>query len=280
MKKGIFVKVKARNVTIHLGDPTNSEYFDHDRASFSQVVVAGEYDDILSSIKPGDVVIDAGANIGCFTVLAGKKVGQMGLVVAIEPEPRNHTRLLSNIKLNKLENVVVFNRAIYSSDEIEVGFHGIGVLGAVTSNGTTMVKTVRLSTLAEKLSLKRIACIKMDIEGSELHAFNDPGFDCVLRLTNEMAVEVHNKESLVAVRNSLKAHGFQVAEMKYEHSFLLRVVKRSMIHPFLMFRLYRRHVFSVLKRLLSSRLSSCSKMSISQVEESIFEAGILIAKRD
>lgn len=40
-------------------------------------------------IKPGDVIIDAGAHHGAFTIYAAKKAGESGLVIAIEPEEHN-----------------------------------------------------------------------------------------------------------------------------------------------------------------------------------------------
>ncbi|MEM3406001.1 MAG: FkbM family methyltransferase [Candidatus Pacearchaeota archaeon] len=56
-------------------------------------------------LKKGDIVIDAGAYIGLFTLYASKKVGKNGLVIAYEPDPENYKNLLENIKLNKCKNV-------------------------------------------------------------------------------------------------------------------------------------------------------------------------------
>ena len=59
------------------------------RGNFSalyQIVLMGSYDAILEAMRPGDIVIDAGANVGIFTLLAAARVGSRGLVVAVEPE--------------------------------------------------------------------------------------------------------------------------------------------------------------------------------------------------
>jgi tRNA/tmRNA/rRNA uracil-C5-methylase (TrmA/RlmC/RlmD family) len=56
-----------------------------DFAAFYQVVLENVYSPILSNIKEGDVVVDAGANIGLFSILASFKVKDKGKVIAIEP---------------------------------------------------------------------------------------------------------------------------------------------------------------------------------------------------
>ena len=60
-----------------------------DFAAFYQVVIENIYSPLLSHIKEGDVVVDAGANIGLFSILASFKVKDKGKVIAIEPEPKN-----------------------------------------------------------------------------------------------------------------------------------------------------------------------------------------------
>lgn len=59
--------------------------------------------DYLSSgqtIAPGSTVIDVGANIGCFTMVAAKLVGPTGRVFALEPEESTFRQLEKNIELN------------------------------------------------------------------------------------------------------------------------------------------------------------------------------------
>ena len=66
----------------------------------------------LSIIKEGDIVIDAGANIGAFTVPLAKKVGYTGHIHAFEPQKIINQRLNANIALNGLENVDVYLAAL------------------------------------------------------------------------------------------------------------------------------------------------------------------------
>ena len=59
---------------------------------------------ILSCLKDGDIFIDVGANIGYYSVLVGKIVGESGQVISVEPIPTTAKVLKYNVKLNKLKN--------------------------------------------------------------------------------------------------------------------------------------------------------------------------------
>src|ERR687890_785571 len=76
-------------------------------------------DDILEHFAPkeGDVVVDIGAHIGPYTIIASKRVGHNGKVVAIEADPDNFDILTRNIHLNKITNVIALNYAVYSREE-------------------------------------------------------------------------------------------------------------------------------------------------------------------
>ena len=67
-----------------------------DLSSFYQVFVEKDYPNLMSKITQGDIVIDAGANIGIFTVISSTLVGDTGRVLAVEPDPEN-LRILKKI---------------------------------------------------------------------------------------------------------------------------------------------------------------------------------------
>jgi hypothetical protein len=66
--------------------------------------------------QPNDVVIDVGANIGYFTIYASRKVGKDGLVIALEPMDEAYDCLIKNLRLNRLNNVMPFKLALWSSE--------------------------------------------------------------------------------------------------------------------------------------------------------------------
>ena len=55
-----------------------------------------------SSVRTGDIVLDIGANIGYYTLLASKLVGPTGKVYAVEPSQINRLRLQHNLQLNNV----------------------------------------------------------------------------------------------------------------------------------------------------------------------------------
>lgn len=62
--------------------------------------------------KREDIVIDIGAHVGRYTLIASKRVGSKGLVLAIEPDPANVQMLKSNIELNNLTNIKIIRCAV------------------------------------------------------------------------------------------------------------------------------------------------------------------------
>ena len=71
---------------------------------------------ILDTLKPGQTFIDIGANIGWFTLMASRIVGDAGKVVAYEPDPRNYEMLSRNIQRNGMTNVTAYEMAIDTRD--------------------------------------------------------------------------------------------------------------------------------------------------------------------
>ena len=66
---------------------------------------------IRAYLRPGDKVIDVGANVGDTAITASLKVGSKGKVWAVEAHPRTYGYLLGNIKLNGVSNIEALNAA-------------------------------------------------------------------------------------------------------------------------------------------------------------------------
>ena len=67
---------------------------------------------ILHTIRSGDTFVDVGANIGYYTVIAAKIVGEKGHVYAFEPDPTNFAILKANVERNGLTNVTLEQKAL------------------------------------------------------------------------------------------------------------------------------------------------------------------------
>jgi hypothetical protein len=66
----------------------------------------------LSLITDGDVVVDLGAHVGYYTLLAARRVGPEGRVFAFEPNPDNFRLLVKNIESNLYSNVIPVQKAV------------------------------------------------------------------------------------------------------------------------------------------------------------------------
>ena len=124
---------------------------------------------VESCLRPGMVAIDAGANIGWYTLAMARAVGPAGLVYAFEPADEELTRLRSNVRLNALENVRVKPLALAEaegwttlSDTLDAGTTYVG-------GGKRPIATTSLDRLVADERLERVDFIKMDVEGSELN---------------------------------------------------------------------------------------------------------------
>ena len=130
-----------------------------------------ELDLLFQVLKPGDVVLDVGANIGTHTVALAKKVTDTGVVVAFEPQRLTYQMLCGNVSLNALTNVLCQNVVV--SDQ--PGSTLIPTLdprvqrnfGAVTSEGHTAGERVPAVRI-DDLQLGRCNLIKVDVEGAEV----------------------------------------------------------------------------------------------------------------
>ncbi len=133
---------------------------------------------ITAWLRPGDVFIDVGANIGYYTTLASKLVGPTGRVYAFEPSPSIHRTLQEHLALNHCDNVVAFEAGIYheeatlplflaASDNIGASTLMPGVAGERDTVIEGMVKVGPLQLFVPEADILRARMIKIDVEGGE-----------------------------------------------------------------------------------------------------------------
>ncbi len=166
-------------------------------------------------IRKGDTVIDVGANIGTFTVMAARKAGDSGRVVAIEPEKKNLKFLRKNIRANGLENVIIVPKGAWSSKTRKKLFlKGLGEHSLLRRTGkSAYVKMDRLDDILESLGIRNVDFIKMDVEGAESEVLK--GADRTLGGKMSMAVcgyhTIDGKPTHREIISILKGKGFSVS---------------------------------------------------------------------
>lgn len=160
------------------------------------------------------VVIDAGAHMGCFTLLAASMAPD-GRVFSFEPEPANFELLSENVRLNGFGHVKIFSRAVggsagpralhYSRNPDTTGGHSL--LG--NGEPSITVDCTTLDRIVADHALERIDFLKLDCEGAELELLRaaSPGSLAKLR---RGALEVHSEENRVGVSKILTAAGLEI----------------------------------------------------------------------
>ena len=125
------------------------------------------------ALRPGDCVLDIGANVGYYSLLAASLVGPRGAVHAFEPSATVLESLRRNVALNPQAAVTIHPLALsdrvqsapfYIASERHTGLSSLRDLGAKTQR-VADVSTAPLDELREKLPPVRL--VKLDVEGAE-----------------------------------------------------------------------------------------------------------------
>jgi FkbM family methyltransferase len=133
-----------------------------------------ELDFLGQAVKPGQTVVDLGANIGAHALAFARMTGPAGAVVAVEPQPEAFRLLCANLALNRVGHV----RPLHAAAAADAGFIRVPVLdyaepgnyGGVELGGGTgaEVATIALDSLA----LPACHLVKIDVEGMENEALD------------------------------------------------------------------------------------------------------------
>jgi FkbM family methyltransferase len=129
-------------------------------------------------LKQGMVVLDIGAHHGLYTLLAARKVGRTGKVVAFEPSPKERERLMAHLRLNRVQNRVTVvptalgketaESILYMVIGKETGCNSLRPPAVKEPTEEVRVPVTSLDTFLAQQKVGRIDFIKMDIEGAEL----------------------------------------------------------------------------------------------------------------
>jgi FkbM family methyltransferase len=164
-----------------------------------------------AALRPGDVVVDVGANVGTHALLAAHLVGPTGHVHAVEASPWIHARLRQNLAANRVRNVTTYNLAATAEPgPVTVFLHDGSNLGGTTivaseaahlsAEQEAVVEGRPLPAIVPQAALLAARLIKIDVEGAEwLVAQGLRDVLPLLRPEVEILVEV-KPEALAALR--------------------------------------------------------------------------------
>ena len=196
-------------------NPSSGESF-----TFYENLIRRDYLANGITLRPGDTVVDIGANIGAFTVLVAKVVGPHGRVISFEPVTQTFARLEENVALNGYRNVECRRAAVDAQGgtlTLRVDPKSALSSAYVESHGDENgdIQTAPCVTLEQAFrdhNLERVNLLKVDCEGSEYGIFETLSPSLAARI-DQIAMEVHpvQSRSPEQLRESLRAVlGFDV----------------------------------------------------------------------
>jgi FkbM family methyltransferase len=158
---------------------------------------------VLHFLREDDLFFDIGANVGSYSVLAGKLSGAE--VRSFEPDPVAASRLSRNIEANGLADRVAIENVALGEVDGTIGFtSGKDATNHVTDDPALIGQTVAVRRLDDIVGDRIPALMKIDVEGHEESVFR--GADRVLKEPDLRAIEVETVSPASAQR--LLASGF------------------------------------------------------------------------
>lgn len=167
-----------------------------------------EYKILHQFIKPGDWVIDIGANVGHYTKIFSELVGRNGRVIAFEPVPSTFSLLSSNTLLFPHPNVTLINAAVSNNFNVlgmSIPKLSTGLTNyyeahlSSTSNNELCVMTMSIDSLCIN---HQITLVKIDTEGHESQVLS--GMRNLLEVSQPVLIVETVSEKLISYLTELR----------------------------------------------------------------------------
>jgi len=180
---------------------------------------------LRTRLRPGDCFVDAGANIGFYSIAAAKAVGTSGSVLAIEMMEGTARILREHVELNDVGNVRVIEGALSTSENaLVVASMPAGSFGqaSISDTGKGEMFEVCSTTFDSVLrNTPRVRLLKIDIEGAELEALKG-GLDVLDRI-EAIIFEHLDRTVFEKISALLASHGFHIEKLDGSNSMARRL---------------------------------------------------------
>jgi FkbM family methyltransferase len=176
---------------------------------------ATERDFVAAFLQPGMTVVDAGANVGLYTIMASVLVGATGRVHSFEPGQLTFEHLQRNIDLNQCQNVVATRAALSNTHDqmvlrIDPNHSALDGHRFVQPMRDVMRPTSTDEIVeCQMLDDYFLSCdfLKIDVEGAELAVLQ--GAKKTLARAADITILLECSQNREQVRDLLARHGFQ-----------------------------------------------------------------------
>lgn len=173
----IIKKIGPRIVLIEIQN--NKFYLNINDIGIARNLIQGNYEKYETEIfkrfiKSNTILIDIGANIGYYTIMASNLV-KNGQIYSFEPELNNYNLLIKNVRVNDIQNVIPIQKAVSNkeskikifTDSRNLGNHSLAESNVPDKLGFLKVETITLDSLSDDLDNDAHIFIKMDTQGAE-----------------------------------------------------------------------------------------------------------------
>lgn len=172
--------VRGLRFQMWIDNPVSEEWYERSAvSSISEFFV----DELLGE---GDVVVDAGAHNGYYTLLSSLRVGAEGRVHAFEALPSNYGTLSRNLEMNDVANVQAYNLAV-GGHRGQVRFNSYND-GMMSDHGRLVVEMVPIGDVVDG----SVDVLKVDVEGAECEVLD--GAQAVIGPGTRILCEVHPEQ--------------------------------------------------------------------------------------
>ena len=163
-----------------------------DLMALTNVWMINEYDIESFKIDQDDIVIDVGAHIGLFSLLASQFC-KAGKIFSFEPISENFDLLVSNLELNHIENIFPFNVGVSkNSGELNLFLNTDQSAHSIFSRSqeSITVKSTSLQKIFDEKKISSCKLLKLDCEGAEYDIIDSLPVEYLDKIQN-MAIEYH-----------------------------------------------------------------------------------------
>ena len=175
--KNLLKPLFGDRISVHIEGLDISASLEH--RHYLQSLRRGEVESLTTNlfacvIRPGMVVLDIGAFVGWYTLVAARQVGEQGKVYAFEPDPRNYSLLSENLRVNQLDSqVICLPKAVSNQAGVQRLFRGgdasqSSLIPSSSDETSIMVPTVVLDEILDRSV--EVDVIKLDVDGGEVNA--------------------------------------------------------------------------------------------------------------
>jgi FkbM family methyltransferase len=211
---------------------------------FSETFHYREYDVPKMPIRPGDVVIDVGANHGFFTCYAAY---QGARVLSFEPTAETHAQLIRNLQINGLSDRVVANPWAIGAEDGEIELLVTAELGGgrnttirrfaeranIDIKKRRLVPCRTLPSVWKEFGIDHVRLLKLDCEGAELdilRTLSSSHVEQIDALVAEYHAEAYDVSELLGILLGWGTHQVTFAEEKAVGNAIVRAVSNSVLN--------------------------------------------------